>query len=736
MPREIQEFVAKLTTDNTDALRGVQAVDKAASQLVAKPYDIDLRISDDADADLARVKQQATETAERIEQLGQDTVTIRIDADQLEQVQKALGETKADVEQLDAETVDITVKADQLDSVNKSLTDTKSHVQEVGKSAESSKSALANMVGNSAQDLGQVAGVAGSAGVAVGQMAEYFTDATLAGEGFGAALGSFATVAIPIAALAIAVPILTAAWQDLSGQQDAAAESAKKLKAAQDALATGAADQGVRKLVDDNKDLFDAAEKAGVPVQDLVNFIRGASDTFTGAGQSIETTSGFISDLRPNLDNARKGWALNNEETATAKDRYQQVADALGLVTDGQGKFITNSEAVDAANKAQAEQAANLVDALTRQHKAVLDLADAQAKLAHGWNESAMSAESFTSVFTGQTDQLFRAHQAYADVADGVAGLSKAVKDAGSDFLQTGGHLTTFTDDGRKVLDSVQQLAGAIGSSLSAELQNAGGNYDAVRTKAADYRDELTRQLAALGVNSDEIQNYVQFLNLTPDEVETTIRLSQADEARKKIQDLNVDIANLPATSKTEFLAAYDKGDFVSAYNVLLNTLTNNGQGITTDAHADMTSATNTVGQWRVDESGKVVYVPVNADTKPAMATIGLLNGQRVTVIADVEQGRVSGSLLPRMAGGPATSSGWYRVGEAGPETVYLPQGAQVRSAGQTMTADASAQAAHITYNVSVFVQPVGAPGPEVGRYVVDAIDAFERRSGSRRRVA
>jgi hypothetical protein len=61
------------------------------------------------------------------------------------------------------------------------------------------------MVGNSAQDLGALGGFAGSAGVAIGQMAEYASDAALAGEGLASALGSMALVAGPIAGISLAL---------------------------------------------------------------------------------------------------------------------------------------------------------------------------------------------------------------------------------------------------------------------------------------------------------------------------------------------------------------------------------------------------------------------------------------------------------------------------------------------------------------------------------------------------
>ena len=72
---------------------------------------------------------------------------------------------------------------------------------ELQRSAGGSRSVLANMVGNTTQDLGALAGVAGSAGVAIGQMGEYMADAAGEGEGFGSVLKNFGTVAVPLAAI-------------------------------------------------------------------------------------------------------------------------------------------------------------------------------------------------------------------------------------------------------------------------------------------------------------------------------------------------------------------------------------------------------------------------------------------------------------------------------------------------------------------------------------------------------
>lgn len=99
----------------------------------------------------------------------------------------------------------VQVQAKGLGEVESSAKRAKGGIDEVGKSADSSKSALANMIGNSAQDLGAMGGAAGSAGVAIGQMAEYMADAALEGETLTAVMANFARVALPILAIAAAV---------------------------------------------------------------------------------------------------------------------------------------------------------------------------------------------------------------------------------------------------------------------------------------------------------------------------------------------------------------------------------------------------------------------------------------------------------------------------------------------------------------------------------------------------
>ena len=85
-------------------------------------------------------------------------------------------------------------------------------LEKIHDGADQSRSVLANMVGNSAQDIGELAGVSGSAGVMLGQLAEYAADGNIA-------LGNLARVAGPLAAVGLGVAAITSVMEENARQQ-------------------------------------------------------------------------------------------------------------------------------------------------------------------------------------------------------------------------------------------------------------------------------------------------------------------------------------------------------------------------------------------------------------------------------------------------------------------------------------------------------------------------------------
>jgi hypothetical protein len=131
--------------------------------------------------------------------------------------------------------------------------------------------------------------------------------------------------------------------------------------------------------------------------------------------------------------------------------------------------------------------------------------------------------------------------------------------------------------------------------------------------------------------------------------------------------------------------------------------------------------------------------VPDTVNTEMAIDTEAALRKLReLQAFVDSIEGDIAGlgggGLPGFMAGGPVRRGGAYRVGEAGPETVVLPGGSQLLTAGRTMMAGSSAGPTihyHITVNAPALSNPA-----EIGGTVVNAIKAYERRSGKSWRAA
>jgi uncharacterized protein YukE len=766
-----------------DASKKIDQITGKVEDATKKPYDIDLRLKPDESIEsaLQRVTSQVKETASKVQALGQDTITFRINADQLDTVEKKLEGIQSEVKQVDAETIDITIKTDDVDKLNQNLDNSKTKTEELGKSADSSRSALANMVGNSAQDLGQLGGVAGSAGVAIGQIAEYAADASLAGEGLGSVLASFGTVVLPIAglaALSALLPVIIGHFTELSTEQKVAKQTTEDLTKAFHDLDSASSDLRFNAIADDLKDLINKTPQLtghlndlGVSAADVATeMVGGTSPAISRVRDDYKSLTDTLATVTTAQMNSAEARASGNDAAVAASQAEQLVADSLGITTqelrdrvkveketldaidgkvEGTKKAIEtddaarqaleklNQEKADAKAKDEAAKKAaeDFAKAQENEKKAVDDLRSSMEHLNATWDEGTQAADSFSSVFAAQESGFFALHQSAADVEDGFSKLGKTVHDAGQDFLETGGHLTSLSEDGRNVLDALEPLGKAIGENLSAELANAGGNFDSVRTKAAGYREELIAQMTQAGLSQDSIEGYIEQLNLTPEQVETTIVLAKQDEARKKIADLHVDISNIPVEARTEFLADTNKGDYEAAYAVLSGILTNDGKGVTADTHVNTATGSGELTTWRLDESGKPVKVPVHADTSPAESSAAAFRRKEEADAIDIPIRTTRGQAQAVMSGGPINQTGVYTVGEAGRETVVLPGGSQVLTAGRTMQLAAGQQqpVIHII-NVNVKVDPL-VPLAQAGREVANALDAYYRTTGSRPRA-
>jgi hypothetical protein len=292
------ELRAKVTVDDKASSKLEDIADVAAD--LEKPVDIevDANVRNVLSA-LDEVTQEAKQTGEAAEALGRalgpelaakaDTAGI---VGELRQMGLTIDEIKGNADQLAGKLREMS-DADVGGKLGKGLGTARGEIDEMNKSADSSKSVLANMVGNTTQDLGELGGVAGSAGVAIGQMGEYMADALSAGDKLGTVLRNFATVFGPIAALTLVVGTVT----NMLGEQAAAAEASEaRVKQFGEAMSDASDDAlGLTQSLRANSDELRKFDAAGE------GFGAGIQEGLAQVGRSIPLLGGLIGDAGRNI---------------------------------------------------------------------------------------------------------------------------------------------------------------------------------------------------------------------------------------------------------------------------------------------------------------------------------------------------------------------------------------------------------------------------------------------------
>ena len=206
------------------------------------------------------------------------------------------------------------------------------------------------MVGNATQDLGALGGIAGSAGVAIGQMGEYMVDAANSGDKIGDVLKNFGAVAGPIAGIAAAIQFVSAA---MGAYKEMAAEAEARTTALADAMAAGGTAADYADMLRENVDAlgeFNAASsemfgELGVWADKAVNAIPLLGQAFGDAGediidvsdraglsiyelgQIIEGGGQITGDFKKQLDAARDAGKITGGE-------YDALSEAMGKYGD------------------------------------------------------------------------------------------------------------------------------------------------------------------------------------------------------------------------------------------------------------------------------------------------------------------------------------------------------------------------------------------------------------------
>jgi len=426
-----------------------------------------------------------------------------------------------------------------------------SGLDNVGKSADSSRSVLANMVGNATQDLGALGGVAGSAGVAIGQMGEYMVDAASSGDKLGTILRNFAVVAGPIALIAAAIQVASGLMAEQAAEAEAAAARTKSFGEAMSGAAddtvglTGALRDSIAEMKDFRVDAGQFGDLIGQNLRDVARQLPLVGQLFSEAGADIvrmanraglsiyqlagaaegvgapawdeyraavdaavesgklsedqaEALSAFINQQARAVDDAREAQELSNvsqreanallQETLKQRAPLEQMADVWAtLFADMADGTIDTEAAAEAINTL----ATNL--GLTREEVIAL----AQEDLARQLDESTQAAEESAAALAETQAAMKGVSDAFADGAESAAALGRAFATFNADSDLSFSQMATDT------VEAFDNIKTAIG-----EVQDI-GSKPLVPTTVEDLRglsDESAAVVDALGGMRQAIQ--------------------------------------------------------------------------------------------------------------------------------------------------------------------------------------------------------------------------------------
>jgi hypothetical protein len=516
----------------------IGAEDKASPILEKIAKKIDGLEADEARivlrAESDKLERQLKAARDALDGLDGDEATVQ--ARLAGNLEEALGGVQKAADKLDGSTATV-------EGVFKGDIDTK--LKDVQKSADGSKSALANMVGNSAQDLGQLSGVAGSAGVALGQMAEYAADARLAGEGLGSVVRNFGLVAGPIAAVSAAVQVATTLWSDYKARQE------ETRKATADTSRAMLGQTGVLSGLIEK--LREAAKIDGTPAEKFTAALTGDEDEFLKSAAALGALNKNASELGPTLiDIERNG-----------KGALQALAEGAGVPKDLAADMALAVDATENYDSALSVligkgYSKELVDGYKNQLVALEELNDQQQKN----NIDTIAQEQLN--FAAATDEATRAlvDQAYVAAGEGASALDVWTKftdlaATASDRYRGAAGLTGVAIDG--MATKVEDAAGSV-ESVNAEMEKLAGWLGLISDQQTNL--DLADQFDA--VEQAALDAYYAAASGAEDADEKQ-RTYQREllKTKEELARYGVEVRGLPADVTTEIIAAY--GDLTPA---------------------------------------------------------------------------------------------------------------------------------------------------------------------------
>jgi Tfp pilus assembly major pilin PilA len=565
--REITYEIGIDAGDAVGSLRSFSGAVKSAMRDVEGSLDDSATAGDKLSAALDQIAGQTKESfasaaiaAERLGQALQDAGSNLNVADVLPQLNKlglSFDEITADADKLAVSLKGLDdVKLAGVKDLDETAPGLATNLDEVSKSADSSKSALANMVGNSTQSMGQLLGVTGDLGVGIGQMGEYIADAAFEGEGLASVLGSFVKIAGPMAALAAATALV---GEVMSSRGKSSKAEADQVDALTDAYRSGidpaeAYADSLKKLgevvVTLNHESAKTSEQGG-----LVGFLGGLSEKLGPLGGGLQIAADklglwgkAVADIAPLLSKAGitvEQWTAAVEggqqaygamatalsKTTLSTKEQQEVLDGLTTSQQSNTEAKANAAQITAVFGDNTDDTTKSVEELqraeeeavqaTKDHMVAMSQAgDAMHDLSSTFAEIGRRSDALSAVFNlGNAPD--EAASKTRDITAAIGDLKDAAKG-----IKLSDSLDVSNVKADKLLDAFDDLRPQIQAKITEAF--AAGGPDAAKATADDYVAQIVASLGGK-LSADKVK---ELLGLTDLDVKIKAALDESTAAR------------------------------------------------------------------------------------------------------------------------------------------------------------------------------------------------------------
>lgn len=344
MRRGVKDLVSQL--DDTES-----AGKRVATAMRQLAGDAERDFADARDAADRLARALGDETVAEIEAAGRSVDGYIQD---LRRMGLSYDDVRADVDELADSIRKVETTRSSIDTLRAPLKDVDTDLQTVRDSADQSRSVLANMVGNSVQDLGALGGVAGTAGMAIGQMAEYAADGNLKLAGFAKVIGPMALIAAGVAGVSWVLGKL----REDTEKATAAFEGMLEVN---EAIRDGQFGDAASQLQEDWGGTIAELESYGFTTEQVIGHLTGQKDITEELNATVMRHKQMLGDdlvmqmaytkqveqLAANVDLAKTAFRESGEQLDLTTQRTEAITEALiDLDADGSPAVDDNRAAI------------------------------------------------------------------------------------------------------------------------------------------------------------------------------------------------------------------------------------------------------------------------------------------------------------------------------------------------------------------------------------------------------